>query len=109
MIPKRFTLVNRAWVVRLVTQKQLARHIRHHFPDDDGDTGDLLGLCNPQAARIFINKDKHISRESMEHTYWHEYVHAMKYADGEVLHDDAEVDRLGAILHQYAKTKTGEQ
>lgn len=108
MIPKTFKMVNRTWRVRLVTTKQLQKHLDNHYPDEEVTASEIMGLCDQRAARIFLNKDKHTEREALEHTYCHEFVHCLKYANGEEIHDEQEVDRLGGYLHQALQTSTGE-
>jgi hypothetical protein len=109
VIPKTFTLVNREWMVRLVTSKQLQRHLDKHPCHGEEDVAkNLMGLCDRSAGRIFINKDLHHSDHEVQATYWHEFVHAMKYANGEDDHDEAEVDRIAGYLHQYHLTLEGE-
>jgi|TARA_Y100000034_G_scaffold133705_1_gene199978 Zn-dependent peptidase ImmA (M78 family) len=110
MMPKTFSLVNRQWRVRVVTSKQLRRHLETHWADDEellNTAGNLKGLCDPDASRIFINKDSHTTQEDMEHTYFHELVHALLYAEGidSHGHDEAMVDRIGGFLHQIERSK----
>lgn len=70
------------------------------------DCADMLGFCDPQRSRILINKQLHTSDNDMEATFWHEFVHALKFANGEhIEHDETEVDRLGGMLHQFELTK----
>lgn len=110
MIPKTFKLVNRTWMVRTVTNKQLQNHLDHHWNDlaereDRVFAGDIKGLCDPAVARIFINKDRHTCLEEMEHTFWHELTHALLFANGENGHDEEWVDRIGGFLHQFTNTR----
>lgn len=108
MIPKTFTLVNRDWLVRMVTTKQLQAHLdKHPCFGEEEIAKHMYGLCDRNANRIFINKDLHQSDFELEATYWHEFVHAIKYANGEDDHDEAEVDRIAGFLHQYAITMEG--
>ena len=104
MIPKTFTLINRTWLVRLVSSKQLAKYL----DDDEIDPTALKGLCDQSRGRILINKDLHHSEEDLLHTYWHEFAHALLMATGlHTEHDEEQVDLIGAILHQYEQTKKG--
>ena len=109
MIPKTFTLVNKRWMVRIVTSKQLQRHLDSHFGDDPHpmEAKDLKGLCDPGANRIFVNKDLHSTEEDLQHTFWHEFVHALWFAEGlsSDEHDEQQVDRIGGILHQFDRTR----
>ena len=111
MIPKTFKIVNKDWMVRVVTTKQMQAHLDKHWNaecDDPSDlmfAKDMLGFCDPGSSRIFINKDKHRSVEDMEHTYYHELVHALLFADGHSDHDEMFVDRIGGYLHQVARTQ----
>ena len=107
MIDKSFTMVNKTWLVRIVTTKQLQIHLDKHPHSDGEDARNLLGLCDPRVNRIFINKDLHTSTEEMEETYWHEFQHAFHYALGEEEHDETIIQREGQIIHQYHKTKKG--
>jgi hypothetical protein len=94
-------------MVRMVTTKQLQRHLDKH-PGREGEAECMLGLTDPQVARIFINKDLHTSDVEVLHTYCHEMVHAIKYANGEDDHDEAEVDRLGGYVAQILQTMEGD-
>ena len=109
MIPKSFTLVNRKWVVRQVTEKQLQAHLDKHWnqdidPEDRMSAKGIKGLCDPDVRRIFINKSAHFTQEDMSHTYWHEFTHAILYANGESGHCEEWVDRIGGFLHQGIET-----
>ena len=110
MIPRRFKLVNKSWLVRVVTTKQLQKHLDTHWNEDDDtiNAGQLYGLCDPGASRIFINKDMHQNQEEMEHTFFHELMHCILFADGQSDHDEAYVDRMGGFLHQIVRTRSGE-
>lgn len=103
MIPKRFTLVNRSWLVRVITAKQMQGHLDKHYPKE-GRADEMFGFCDPERARILINKDKHTSDDSLFHTYCHELTHAIKFANGEMDHCEEEVDRLGGFLAQIIKS-----
>lgn len=106
MIPRTFTLVNKRWLVRIVTTKQLQTHIDKTPVDGEEDLAKhMLGLCDPTVNRLFLNKDLHTEEADLEHTFWHEFVHALKYANGERTHDEEEVDRIAGFLHQYEITK----
>jgi hypothetical protein len=109
MIPKRFSLVNREWLVRMVTTKQLQRHLDKHPCEGQEDAASgMMGLCDPAVNRIFINKDLCANDVDILHTYCHEMVHAVKYANGETDHDEAEVDRLGGYMAQVLQTMQGD-
>lgn len=106
MIYKQFQLVNRRWLVRHVTTKQLQKHLdKHPCEGEENAAKDMKGLCDPEVYRIFINKDLHTTVEDKEHTFWHEFVHALKYANGEDGHCEEEVDRLGGFLSQFEQTR----
>lgn len=108
MICKRFEMVSRKWLVRIVTTKQLQAHLdKHPCEGEDVHAKTMMGLCEPGLCRIFINKDLHHSDHEMEYTFWHEFVHALKYANGEQDHNEEEVDRMAGYLHQYHDTARG--
>ena len=109
MIPRTFKLVNKSWLVRIVTTKQLQNHLDSHWGDDPDpiNAADLYGLCDPGASRIFLNKDRHSSQAELEHTFYHELVHCLLFANGDTDHDEAWVDRLGGFIHQIVNTKEG--
>ena len=66
---------------------------------------ELLGLCDQKTNQIFLNTDLHATEEELEGTYWHEFMHAFFFAEGQNEHDETVVDRLGGFLHQYEQTK----
>lgn len=99
--PKRFKLANRTWRVKLVTFAQLSRKLAREGIEP------ASGVTDPNNATIWIAKD--LDPGLVEHTFYHELVHALKYARGEVDHDEVEVDGLGALLHQYIISRRGEQ
>lgn len=114
MIPRAFKLVNKSWMVRIVTSKQLQKHLDHHWndvcaPEERIDAKHMKGLCDPGVSRIFINKDLHRTEEDLRHTYFHELFHAILFADGQSGHDEEFVDRVGGLLHQYEETKKWRQ
>lgn len=109
MIPKTFRLVSRTWRVRIVTAKQFQRHLDHHWnqdcePEERLYAKGLKGLCDPGCARIFVNRDEHKDPDDLLHTFLHEMVHAVKFANGEENHDEGEVDRYGGYIAQILTT-----
>lgn len=114
MIPKTFTLVNRKWKVRTVTCSELQKELDRFWNDPDNkdrepvDASDCKGLCDQGEAIIYLNTDRHHVREDLEHTFLHELIHALFYANGLHGHDESFVDRMGGFLHQYLQTQKGE-
>lgn len=107
-IPKSFMGVNRKWHVHVLT----ARQIRNRFAKTElnlPDPDTFFGLCVPDTACIYLNKDQHATREFLEHTFCHEMAHAMYFGLGKAEHDEQEIDALGGILHQMWTTQRGEQ
>lgn len=107
MIPKSFNLLNRRWVVRITTWKKVQAHLKEHHPTSTSLDKPIHGLCDVDLAVIFLCKDMCLTQETLEHSYFHELVHAIKFANGEEDHDEVEVDYLGALLHQIELTKKG--
>ncbi len=106
MIPRRFSLVNKHYLVRIVTTKQLQKHLdKGEYTENRAE--DMCGLCDPVAERLFINKNNQEVDSDMEHTLWLELIHALKFAYGETEHCEQEVDRLGGMLHQFMMTAEG--
>lgn len=104
MIPHTFTLVNRTWVVRICSHKQFKRYAKVSVD------GECQAFCDPDKARIVLDRSRHTTREYLEHSFWHEFVHALKFSRGEHQdHDEVEVDGLGALIHQFLKTSEGSQ
>lgn len=101
-IPTQFSLMNRDYKVTPATTGE-----QKVMEDYDGEGGSLLGLCDYEHERIVLAK--HRTRQSLEHTFFHELSHAMFEAVGrpDLSEDEALVDALGAALHQYHKTKKG--
>lgn len=101
VIPKSFKLANRTWKVRLVTTKKLQKLV------DEWGLPAATGLCDPNTCTIYL--DKELSRIELEHAWFHEKYHALKYARGETDHREVEVEALGALDHQLDQTRKGEQ
>lgn len=94
MIPKSFTLVNRNWFVE-------------ELEKETAEAGSMHGDCNAEKAVIRVEYND--NREFMEHTFYHELVHALLEASSRpsLSKKEAFVDSLAAALHQYMKTKKG--
>lgn len=109
MIPKSFCLVNRTWKVKIVTTKQLQKHLDldWHNDKDPLEAQHLKGLCDPHINVIFLNKELHKTEGDLEHTFWHEFVHALWFAEGYEanMHDETQVDRIGGMLAQFERSK----
>lgn len=102
-VPKSFRLLHRRWVVRVVTTKQLQRHLDLGWnamnPDEPPlEAKGIKGITDPNADRLFLNKDEHSTEADLFHTFCHEMVHVVKFANGEYGHDEEEVDRLGGFI-----------
>ena len=94
MIPKSFALVNRTYHVRAYRQDQIAD--LKCYGDCDRDAG---------IVRLDMNR----VQASREHTFCHELVHAILWASTKpkLSKDEAFVDSVGALLHQYLQTQKG--
>jgi hypothetical protein len=92
-IPKSFTLGAIPYKVTMVN------HI---------DKGESLGITDADNGEIEIMKD--IPRPRKEQTFCHELLHALFDAAGraELGADEALVDVMGTLLHQYMQTSKGE-
>ena len=101
-IPKTFSLVNRQWKVKWVSKKKMRKLSRDKHPP--------LGMCDGRKARIYLNREAHdgLPEEWLMHTFLHELEHAMRFANGEQKHNEKDVDRRAAILHQFLTTMEGD-
>ncbi len=90
MIPKTFQLLGRTITVKEVEQV-----------DVDND----LGLWIAHQDEIRIRKDQ--SKGAKEHTFFHELAHAIFELGGheKLSKDEALVDLVGGLIHQYMKTQ----
>lgn len=85
--------------MKLVTKRTIARKNRElNGPDEEPTV--VYGLCDPDNAVIYLNQEDCRDPAFLRHSFWHEYVHALKYANGETDHDEAEVDRIAGMLDQ---------
>ena len=95
-IPTRFTIINRDYKVVDTPPNKEDPPFGQTFFDE---------------AKIELNKVKcGKDRNILEHTFLHELIHVLLNALGhEKLNDDeAFVDSLAAVLHQYMKTHAGD-
>lgn len=90
-IPKRFQLLGYTYRVEIVPEAE--------WPDDS-----TYGYCSPQLSKIQIRQQA--CPEAMEHTFFHELMHAILGAmSREKLNkDEGFVDTAGGLLHQAMKT-----
>lgn len=95
MIPLRFQLVNRKYKVKPFPKGQASELKR----EGDCDRGDAI-----------IRLDTAATKESVEHTFYHELAHALLWTTTKPKLSDNEafVDSLGAALHQFMQTKKGQ-
>jgi hypothetical protein len=111
-IPKSFQLVNRTWKVKLVGSKELEKVIKDESDAQEVPAAMRWGVCDIVTATIYLNSDLHADkpREMLEHTFCHELMHAILFANGQIVdhHDEALVDRFGGFLHQIFQTQKGE-
>ena len=107
-VPKSFQLINRRWKVKVVDTTYLLNW-RLSKGEKEEDIEAVKGLCHHASATIFINKDEHTEPDDVQHTFWHEFAHALLYAQGCYSHDETVVDLQGALLAQYFQTVRGEQ
>ena len=95
-IPAEFKLLNRTWNV---------------IPMDDATFrgSDAHGLCTAQQAEIQVYMESE-PEDFVQHTYFHELVHALLETAGrdDLSKDEAFVDLLGGLLHQYSASKEGD-
>ena len=94
-LPTTFKLGGRTWTVLLVKELRNKRGKSIH------------GQCDIDLAIIEIDED--LSGELLEHTFYHEVVHALCKTLGWAKLDDNEskVDALGNMLMQFMATKKG--
>ncbi len=111
LIPERFDLVNRTWRVRLIS----AEHMAWLELEDDAKTDyekPARGMCDPYDAIIYLNRDAHTCDADFVHTFWHEYAHALLFAQGHFskkAHHEESVDKFGALMAQFWNTCKGVQ
>ncbi len=93
MIPKKFSIVNRNYRVEPMPAEIGEKRL------GDQDRGNSLIRLNPAQTR-----------EGLEHTFYHELVHAMLDASTKpkLSANEDFVDSLGALLHQFMQTQKGE-
>lgn len=105
-IPKSFTLLNRTWAVVVVTQDEMETYIDEHDMRIDCESVQLKGLCDPNTNMILINADEHKRESDIEHTFWHEFGHAFRFAQGHFMqeHDETQIDLEAGLLHQFMQT-----
>lgn len=113
MIPRSFTMANRKWKVKLVDNEdmRLAMARQQKALLDAVEEPTPLGLCDPILAVIYLNVGKHFgNEESLQHTFFHELAHVIKFSDGVPSDEqnEQEIDRIGGYLQQYFTTKRGE-
>jgi Zn-dependent peptidase ImmA (M78 family) len=79
------------------------------MPTDMAELGERHGDCCKEKAKIRVHLDSENPEEMVEHTFFHELVHALLYATTrpKLSDDEKFVDSLGAALHQYEQTKKG--
>ena len=82
--PKQFSLAGSLWTVTVI----------------DGLTE--MGTCDFSLNVIRLRKG--MPTDVMLSTFFHELVHAVKFTLGEREHDEADVDRIGHMLHQFTVT-----
>lgn len=97
-LPERFSLMNRDYRVRLASDKEQRTMIEGDDP--------AYGIIDYENAEIVLRRQK--NRDHFEHTYFHEFAHALYMAIGrpDLAEDEKLVDATGAALHQYEKTMT---
>lgn len=66
------------------------------------------GDCDKELGLVRLAKGK--DRDHVEHTFYHELAHALLWASTKPKLSDNEefVDSLGALLHQFMQTQSGE-
>lgn len=84
-LPKRFELLGSEWKVEEVVG----------LP--------VLGETHRDTLTIKLRKE--LSPTVKATTFYHELVHAMLFAMGKTEHSEEQVDLMGALLHQFEKTK----
>lgn len=94
-IPSRFKLVNRTYRVTKMP-KEIAEDLKKH------------GDCDAESKVIRLAHTEH--RDLLEHTFCHELVHGLLWSSTrpDLSEDEEFVDSLGAALHQFMQTKSGE-
>ena len=104
MIPRRFVLANRGYKVFIAGGEKF-----NAARDRLGGEGPSLGMTCSDHAEIWLHSELHKTRAHLEHTFFHELMHALLYARGIQDHDEEIVDGMAALLHQFMLTRRGEQ
>ena len=92
-IPNSFQLGGRHWEV-----------VYHDLIDNEPET---LGDCDSDQATIRLKSG--LKPELLQHTYYHELMHAVCFTLGwDKLNDDeGKIDALGGMILQYLRSKRG--
>jgi len=101
VIPKSFQLGGRRWKVKVISPEKA------FWPNKDD-----LGYTDNGAGEIFIVQHPGISDDMHLLTYFHELCHAIWFMRGygyDEKHNEQEIESVAVMLHQYDKTKRGEQ
>lgn len=86
-VPRRFQLLNHTIVVKIVPA---------------ADAGDAYGWWDPDTNEIVLARQP---KSMMEHTFWHEAVHAILHMMSHPLVDDEVfVDQFGGLLAQLSQS-----
>lgn len=86
-VPRQFQLLNHTITVKIISAV---------------DAGDTYGWWDPDLNEIVLAKQ---SKSMMEHTFWHETVHAILHMMSHPLVDDEVfVDQFSGLLAQCVKT-----
>lgn len=95
-IPKKFTLVNRVWTVRFMTKLEMVGE----FVDDEG-------ACRPETAEIILRPNP--NRVFLEHSFWHEYFHALAISVSfdDLNADEERIESMSGAHHQFMQTRSG--
>mgnify|MGYP006908222334 CR=1 FL=1 len=92
-IPSYFRLVNRDWTVLYESEARI-----RELSEEDEETH---GLCDPVKAVIYLARElDQYPLAYKRHCFWHEFVHAIKFANGEDNHDEEVVDRVAGMIQQ---------
>lgn len=95
MIPKSFKIVNRRYSVKAYDKGYAAELNRY-------------GDCDRGAALIRLDTKQ--PTENLQHSFYHELAHALLYASTKpkLSNNEEFVDSLGALIHQFMQTRSGE-
>lgn len=96
MIPSTFQLAGRRWKVKRISRKAMDKMTL------EADLPQAVGVCSPTRATIWLVND--IEGDILDISFEHELEHAIRFTQGKDDHDEADVDGVAHLRHQFNKT-----